>query len=102
MSGEPGDNRHFRGAREPRASDTDLVREPPSAAPVQEALVLRTSDSVSQAVRAMQCEHTGCVLVTRDGSRDSKPVGISTERNILLRVDDRCKSPATLPMREGA
>ena len=55
MSGEPGDNRHFGGAREPRAYDTDLIREPPSAAPVREALVLRTRDGVSQALRAMQC-----------------------------------------------
>jgi hypothetical protein len=104
MSGEPGDNRHFEGAREPRASDTDLIRESPSAAPVQQALVLRTSYGVSQAGRSMQYEHTGGMLVTRDGNRDGKRVGILTERDFLPRIEDRCSGPATPPMtmREGA
>jgi len=51
-------------------------------------------------VRAMQREHTGCVLVTDDGSRESKLVGIFTERDVLLRIVDRGKNPATLPMGE--
>jgi CBS domain-containing protein len=81
-----------------------MFRKQPSAAPVQEALVLRTPDSVTQAVRAMQREHRGCVWVAGDGCRDSKLVGIFTERDMLLLIVDRGKNPAALPvtMREGA
>jgi CBS domain-containing protein len=51
-------------------------------------------------MRAMQREHRGCVLVTDDGTRDSKLVGIFTERDVLLRIVDRGKNPATLPLSE--
>lgn len=100
MSGEPGGDPHLEGARESRVFDTDLIREPLSAVPVQEPLVLGSADSVTQAVRAMQREHMGCVLVTADGSPESKLVGIFTERDVLLRIVDRGKNPATLPMSE--
>jgi CBS domain-containing protein len=46
----------------------------------------------------MQREHRGCVLVTEDGSLASPLVGIFTERDVLLRIVDRGKNPATLPL----
>ena len=76
------------------------MREPLSALPVREALVLATDATVTEAMRAMQREHRGCVLVTDDGTRTSKLVGIFTERDVLLRIVDRGKNPATLPLSE--
>jgi CBS domain-containing protein len=46
------------------------------------ALTLSDSAPVSEAVRLMRDERVGAVLVTRDG----RPVGIFTERDILRRV----------------
>ena len=51
-------------------------------------------------MRSMQREHRGCVLITDDGTRASKLVGIFTERDVLLRIVDRGKNPATLPLAE--
>lgn len=78
--------------------DSELIRAPLSALPVREPIVLSTQTSVTEAVRAMQREHKGCVLVTDDGTRDSKLVGIFTERDVLFRIVDRGKNPATLPL----
>ncbi len=61
---------------------------------------MSTSDPVTDAMRSMQREHRGCVLITDDGTRASKLVGIFTERDVLLRIVDRGKNPATLPLAE--
>jgi CBS domain-containing protein len=50
----------------------------------------------------MQRGHTGCVLAAGDASRDGKLFGIFTECDTVLRIVDRGKNPATLPMGEGA
>lgn len=104
MSGEPGGDPHFEGAREPRAFYTNLFLKQPSAAPVREGLVLRTPDRLTQAVRAMQRDRRGCGWVAGEGCRYSKLVGIFTERDMLLQIVDRGENPATLPVttREGA
>jgi len=78
--------------------DTGLLRESLRALPTRSALVLRASDSVTDAVRLMQREHRGCVVITEDGSNASRVIGIFTERDVLLRIVDRGKNPATLPL----
>jgi CBS domain-containing protein len=78
--------------------DAALLRESLRALPVRPALVLRASDSVTEAVRLMQREHRGCVVVTEDGTDASPLVGIFTERDVLRRIVDRGKNPATLPL----
>ena len=50
----------------------------------------------------MQPEHTGCVPVAGDESRDGKLFGIFTQCHTLLRIVDRGKKPATLPVGEAA
>jgi CBS domain-containing protein len=80
--------------------DAELIRAPVTALPVREALVLPAQATVTEAVRAMQREHRGCVLVTDDGTRQSKLLGIFTERDVLFRIVDRGKNPATLPLGE--
>ena len=100
MTDDLGDDPYFESPREGRDFDAALVREPLSALPVREALVLAADATVTEAMRAMQREHRGCVLVTDDGTRTSKLVGIFTERDVLLRIVDRGKNPATLPLSE--
>ena len=78
--------------------DAALVREPVSAVPSREPLVLPPDETATTAMRAMQREHRGCVIVTDDGTKASKLVGIFTERDVLLRIVDRGKNPATLPI----
>ncbi len=95
-----GDDPYFENPRESRHFDASLVREPISEVPVREAVILSTEDTVTEAMRAMQREHRGCVLVTDDGTKHSKLVGIFTERDVLLRIVDRGKNPATLPLSE--
>jgi CBS domain-containing protein len=78
--------------------DTGLLRESLRALPSRPALVLRGSDSVTEAVRLMQGEHRGCVVITEDGTESSRLIGIFTERDVLLRIVDRGKNPAVLPL----
>jgi CBS domain-containing protein len=100
VSDELGDDPYFERPRELRGFDANLVREPLTQLPVREALVLGSANTVTEAMRAMQRDHTGCVLVTDDGTRSSKLVGIFTERDVLIRIVDRGKNPATLPLSE--
>jgi CBS domain-containing protein len=78
--------------------DAGLLRESLRTLPIRSALVLRASDSVTEAVRLMQREHRGCVVITEDGTERSRLLGIFTERDVLLRIVDRGKNPATLPL----
>lgn len=96
------DETYFESPRERDggAFDASLLREPVTALPVRPAIVFSASDTVTEAMRAMQREHRGCVMVTDDGSSQSKLVGIFTERDVLLRIVDRGKNPATLPLSE--
>jgi CBS domain-containing protein len=87
------------GFRE-RVFDTVLLRRPLSVLPARSPLVFAPSASVAEATRAMQKEHRGCVLVTEDGTPQSRLIGIFTERDILFRIVDRGRNPATLPLRE--
>ncbi len=100
MTDELGNDPYFERSRERRAFDAGLVQEPLSVIPVREALVLAAEATVTEAMRAMQREHRGCVLVTDDGTKQSKLMGIFTERDVLLRIVDRGKNPATLPLSE--
>lgn len=100
MSDEIGDDPYFEQPRERRGFDRNLIQEPLSELPVRQPLVLAQDNTVTDAMRAMQREHTGCVLVTDDGTTDSKLLGIFTERDVLLRIVDRGKNPATLSIGE--
>ena len=81
-----------------RGFDADLIRAPVTALPLRQALVLSAQATVTEAMRVMQREHRGAVLITDDGTRRSKLLGIFTERDVLFRIVDRGKNPATLPL----
>ena len=78
--------------------DARLLREPLSVMPVQRPLTLSPGATVTEAMRAMQREHRGCVLVTDDGTVRSKLIGIFTERDVLFRIVDKGRNPAALPI----
>lgn len=80
--------------------DASLLRASTRVLPARHPLLFSPTHTVTQAMRAMQKEHRGCVLITEDGSADTRVVGIFTERDVLLRVVDRGRNPATLPLAE--
>ncbi|HXK21307.1 MAG TPA: CBS domain-containing protein [Myxococcota bacterium] len=96
------DESYFETPR-PRGShgfDARLLREPLTVLPTQRPITLTPEDTVTDAMRAMQREHRGCVLVTDDGTARSKVTGIFTERDVLFRIVDRGRNPASLPLGE--
>ncbi len=102
MDDDLGDESYFDQPHERTSEgfDAELLREPLTALPVQRAITLSPNDTVTDAIRAMQREHRGCVLVTDDGTSDSKLTGIFTERDVLFRIVDRGQNPASLAIGE--
>jgi CBS domain-containing protein len=96
-----GDEGYFEPtSRKSEGFDAGLLREPLSVIPAQKALVFKPDATVTEAMRAMQRDHRGCVLVTDDGTHDSKLLGIFTERDVLFRIVDKGRNPAALPIGE--
>ena len=95
-----GDEGYYDRPKETPGFDAQLIREPLRALPVRPAIVFPIDATVTDAMRAMQREHRGCVIVTDDGSQNSKLVGIFTERDVLFRIVDRGRNPAALPIGE--
>jgi CBS domain-containing protein len=100
--GDPGDETYYDKPRKRQSTgfDAELLREPLLVLPVKLPIVMRGTDTVTDAMRAMQREHTSCVLVTSDGSKDNKLQGIFTERDVLFRIVDKGRNPASLPIEE--
>jgi CBS domain-containing protein len=95
-----GDEAYFDDQRSERVFDSNLLRRPLTVLPARKPLLAPPTAPVSDAMRAMQREHRGCVLVTLDGSADERLIGIFTERDVLLRIVDRGRNPATLTLDE--
>ena len=96
------DEDYFREERPSRRPvfDASLLREPLHVMPTRSAVILGRAASATEAMREMQKQHRGCVLVTEDGTARSRLVGIFTERDVLLRIIDRGRNPATLELAE--
>jgi CBS domain-containing protein len=99
---QENDEAYFERGKKPkeRTFDTRLLREPTSVLPVRKPIVLSRFHTVTDAIRAMQSEHRGVVLVTDDGTMHSRVVGIFTERDVLFRVVDQGRNPATVALSE--
>ena len=97
---EYGDEAYFDRRQGPRVFDSALLREPTGVLRTRKPLVFSRQDSATDAMRAMQAEHRGCVLVTYDGTPGSELTGIFTERDVLFRIVDRGRNPASLPIGE--
>jgi CBS domain-containing protein len=87
-------------ARRARVFDARLLRQPLTVLATKPPIAFKGSDAVSEAMHAMQREHRGCVLVTEDGTLRSRLTGIFTERDILLRIINRGRNPATVTLEE--
>jgi CBS domain-containing protein len=80
--------------------DARLLQEPITVLHHRVPLLFSAKDSASEAMRAMQSEHRGCVLITEDGTSRSRLQGIFTERDVLQRVIDGGRNPAHLTLAE--
>lgn len=98
----PDDDAYFdhEGEATQQRFDAGLLRASTRLLPTRHPLLFAPTHSVTEAMRAMQKEHRGCVLITEDGGPDTRVVGIFTERDVLLRIVDRGRNPATLPLAE--
>jgi CBS domain-containing protein len=95
------DEAYFDAARDRRRRfDTKLLQEPLTLLPSRPPLTLAASASVKDAMQAMKRRHRGCVLITEDGTLRSPLTGIFTERDVLLKVIDSGRNPATVPLGE--
>jgi len=102
IDAENVDDDYFREERsaQRKVFDASLLREPLHGLRTRSPILLSRAASVSEAMREMQKQHRSCVLVTEDGTASSKLVGIFTERDVLLRIIDRGRNPATLELAE--
>ena len=97
---ELGDEGYFEKPKQRGEFDARLIREPLESLSLSPPIVLAGGATVTEAMRAMQREHKGCVVVTDDGTPHSKVTGIFTERDVLFRIVDRGRNPASLPLTE--
>ncbi len=102
LDGTLPDDAYFDEPRERKRDvfDAHLLQEPLTALPSRRPICFKGSDAVSEAMQAMQREHRGCVLITEDGTSRSRLAGIFTERDILLRIINRGRNPATVTLDE--
>lgn len=93
------DEAYFDAGVSPRRPfDAGMLKEPVSVVPTRPPLVFGADASVKVAMQAMQERHRGCILITQDGTLRSPLTGIFTERDILLRVIDSGRNPASVPL----
>jgi CBS domain-containing protein len=90
------DEAYFDEAGGHHSFDARLLREPVTMLRTRKPVTLAPHDSVTKAVRGMQAEHRGAVIVTEDGSPGTPLIGIFTERDVLFRIVDGGRNPATL------
>ena len=100
MSDQDLDETYFDPPRRRASFDADLLHQPLTALPMRSALVFGGHSTVTEAMRSMQRQHRGCVLVTDGGTEASKLTGIFTERDVLFRIVDKGRNPAALPLSE--
>ncbi|MBJ22325.1 MAG: CBS domain-containing protein [bacterium] len=83
-----------------RSFDSRLLEEPLTLLPSRPPLAMSEAASVTDAMHAMKRRHRGCVLITQEGSLDSPLIGIFTERDVLLKIIDCGRNPATIGLGE--
>ena len=96
-----GDEGYFddaNGTARTRKFDAQLLSEPVTVLSTRLPLIFPKEASTSEAMRSMQAQHRGCVLVSENGTSSSALTGIFTERDIMLRVINRGRNPAETPL----
>ena len=87
-------------ADKPRVFDTELLRAPVTALRMHKPILLAEHHTATEAMRAMKGESCGEVLITEDGTAGTKLTGIFTERDVLFKIVDGGRNPATLALGE--
>ena len=102
LSGDLLDEHDPGRQREPRrrSFDAAVLKEPVGVLSLRKPIVCSPSDTVTESVRAMQHESQRCVVVTEDGTSNSRVTGIFTESDVLFRIVNRGRNPAVLPLSE--
>ncbi len=80
--------------------DARLLRQRLTVLPNRSPLVFGTEDFVAGAMRAMQDQHRGCVLVSSDGTASGQLAGIFTERDVLNKIIGQGRNPALVKLSE--
>jgi CBS domain-containing protein len=83
-----------------RTFDAKLLQEPLTLLPSRPPVAMSESATVKDAMQAMKRHHRGCILITEDGTVRSPLIGIFTERDVLLKIIDSGRNPATVPLLE--
>jgi CBS domain-containing protein len=78
----------------PKAFDRRSLQEPIQGLPFASPLAVTRKTSVAEAIRLMQEQHVGCVLV----QEADRLVGIFTERDVLNKVAGSGQDPAQTPV----
>ena len=95
----PKDEAYFdEGPSRGRTFDARLLEEPLTLLPSRPPLAMGRDDSVKDAMHAMRKRHRGCVLITEEGTVQSRLIGIFTERDVLLKIIDSGRNPADVPL----
>ena len=84
-----------------RSFDGRLLRQRLTVLPNRSPLIFGPDDFVAPAMRAMQVEHRGCVLVTTDGTLNGRLAGIFTERDVLNKIIGQGRNPALVTLAEA-
>lgn len=93
-----GEEAYFDKGEKPRSFDTELLREPVATLRMRKPLVFAPGATVREAMRAMQAEHRGAILITEDGEFTTPLVGIFTERDVLYKIVDGGRDPAAISL----
>jgi len=96
-----GDGAYFDEERAAASSfDATLLEKSLDALPMRAPVVFSRAAMVAEAIRAMQRERRGCVLISEDGTTGTPLIGIFTERDILYRVVEGRRDPDEAPLGE--
>lgn len=97
---ERSDEAYYDDDSQSTVFDARLLKEPLSVLPTRSPILFAASASATEGMRAMKRERRGCILVTEDGTSRSRLCGIFTERDVLLRIIDRGRNPASVSLDE--
>lgn len=91
---------HEKASSSKRVVDEHVLREPVTIIAAREPLLLSPDAMVCVAIRIMQEQHCGSIVLTEDGTAKTPVVGIFTERDVLQRVIDCGRALDAVPLRE--
>ncbi len=80
--------------------EESVLQEPVTIIAARDPLLLSPDTKVCVAIRVMQEQHCGSIVLTEDGTAETPVVGIFTERDVLNRVIDCGRALDAVSLRE--